>query len=101
MIRLRWVVLLAATLCILAIIGTAYVMEIQKIRRLSVLVDRRMDRLVRMSREIQVLEDKILFYNTPEGIARLAREQFNLTFPGEKIFRIEVVSGDHLPGESP
>ncbi|MFP4482597.1 MAG: FtsB family cell division protein [Thermovirgaceae bacterium] len=97
--RLRWVVLFAAALCILAIIGTAYIMEIQKIRRLSLLVDQRMDRLVRTNREIQALEDKIRFYNTPEGIARLAREQFNLTFPGEQIFRIEVVSDDHLPGE--
>ncbi|MGC9372223.1 MAG: FtsB family cell division protein [Thermovirgaceae bacterium] len=95
--RLRWVVLFAAALCILLIIGTAYIMEIQKIHRLSSLVDQRMDRLVGMSREIQALEDKIRFYNTPEGVARLAREQFNLTLPGEQIFRIEVISGDHLP----
>jgi cell division protein FtsB len=50
-----------------------------------------------MSRDIQLLEEKIRFYNTPEGIARLAREQFNLTLPGEQIFRIEIISGDHLP----
>lgn len=101
MIRLRWVVLIAAAVCILAIFGTAYIMEIGKIRRLSGFVDERMDHLVRMSREIQELEDRIRFYNTPEGIARLAREQFNLTYPGEQIFRIEVVSGDDLPGEKP
>jgi cell division protein FtsB len=95
--RLRWVVFFAAALCILSIITTAYIMEIQKIRRLSSLVDQRMDRLVRMSRDIQLLEEKIRFYNTPEGIARLAREQFNLTLPGEQIFRIEIISGDHLP----
>jgi cell division protein FtsB len=101
MIRLRWVFLLAAAFCILAIIGTAYIVEINKIRKLSVLVDERMDRLVRMSRKMQEMEDKIRFYKTPEGIARLAREQFNLTYPGEQIFRIEIVSGDDLPPEKP
>ncbi|MDT8284671.1 MAG: septum formation initiator [Thermovirgaceae bacterium] len=97
MIRLRWVALIAAGLCFLAIVGTAYVLELRKITRLSSIIDRRMDQLVAMTRDVQVLKEKIIFYKTPEGVARLAREQFNLTFPGEMIYRIEIVSEDSLP----
>ncbi|HPD97640.1 MAG TPA: septum formation initiator [Synergistales bacterium] len=99
MIRLRWVALIAAGLCFLAIVGTAYVLELRKISRLSGIIDERMDRLVTMTRDVQILKEKIIFYRTPEGVARLAREQFNLTYPDEWIFRIEIVSEDALPQE--
>jgi len=100
MIRLRWVALMAALVCFLAIVGTAYVLELRKIGRLSSVIDERMDRLVSMTRDVQLLKEKIIFYKTPEGVARLAREQFNLTFPDEKIYRIEIISGDSLPEET-
>jgi len=29
---------------------------------------------------------KIAYYSTPEGIARLARQEFNLVLPGERIY---------------
>ncbi|HON33286.1 MAG TPA: septum formation initiator [Synergistales bacterium] len=101
MIRLRWVALITAGLCFLAIVGTAYILELKKIGRLGSIVDERMDRLVAATRDVQVLKEKILFYKTPEGVARLAREQFNLTLPGERIFRVEVVSQDPLPEKGP
>jgi cell division protein FtsB len=100
MIRLRWVALMAALVCFLAIVGTAYVLELRKIGRLSSVIDERMDRLVSMTRDVQLLKEKIIFYKTPEGVARLAREQFNLTYPDEKIYRIEIISGDSLPEEA-
>jgi cell division protein FtsB len=101
MIRLRWVALITAGLCFLAIVGTAYILELRKIGRLGSIVDQRMDRLVAVTRDVQVLKEKVLFYKTPEGVARLAREQFNLTLPGERIFRVEVVSEDRLPEDQP
>lgn len=99
MIRLRWVALIAAGLCVGAIILTACVMELREIRSLSRVVDERMDRLVELTRNIQVLKEKVIFYKTPEGIARLAREQFNMVYPDEQMYRIEIVSPDALPGE--
>ncbi len=99
MIRLRWVALIAAGLCVGAIILTACVMELREIRVLSRVVDERMDRLVELTRNIQVLKEKVIFYKTPEGIARLAREQFNMVYPDEQMYRIEIVSPDALPGE--
>lgn len=100
MIRLRWVALMAAVLCFLAIAGTGYVFELRKINRLSSIIDKRMDRLVTMTRDVQTLKEKIIFYKTPEGVARLAREQFNLTYPDEMIYRIEIISDDSLPEPS-
>jgi len=99
MIRLRWVALIAAGLCVGAIILTACVLELREIRALSSVVDERMDRLVELTRSIQVLKEKVIFYKTPEGIARLAREQFNMVYPDEQMYRIEIVSPDALPGE--
>lgn len=99
MIRLRWVALIAAGLCVGAIILTACVMELREIRSLSRVVDERMDRLVELTRNIQVLKEKVIFYKTPEGIARLAREQFNMVYPDEQMYRIEIISPDALPGE--
>ncbi|MEA3507762.1 MAG: septum formation initiator family protein, partial [Synergistota bacterium] len=87
MIRLRWVALIAAGLCVGAIILTACVMELREIRALSRVVDERMDRLVELTRNIQVLKEKVIFYKTPEGIARLAREQFNMVYPDEQMYR--------------
>lgn len=70
--------------------GTAYFLELRKIHRLTALADERMVVLVSMSRSVQELQEKVIFYSTPEGVAHLAREQYNLSFPGERVFKIEV-----------
>jgi len=101
MVRLRWVLLFASIVCLVAIMGTAYFMEIRKIKRLSRLLDLKMEYLVELSRKNQEMEGKLKFYSTPEGIARLAREQFNMTFPSEKFYKIEIVSADGLSKDSP
>ena len=36
------------------------------------------------------------YYSTPEGIARLATEQFNLVQSGDRIYKIEITSKDSL-----
>ena len=46
--------------------------------------------------KINELKQKIEYYSTPEGIARLAREQFNLVLSGEVIYKIEITSNDVL-----
>lgn len=89
MLRLRWILLAAGAVLFVSIMGTSYFLELRKISRLTALVDERMTRLVTMSRKVQELREKVAFYSTPEGIAHMAREQYNLSFPGEKIFRIE------------
>ena len=51
-----------------------------------------------MSRSVQELREKVAFYGTPDGVAHLAREQYNLSFPGEMVFKIEVKKNS-LPRE--
>lgn len=92
--RLRWVLLATAFGLASAVLLTAYAFEASRIARLSQQVDQRMDTLVRMNRELERLRDSIAYYKTTEGMARLAREQFNLAYPDERIYRIVVVSGE-------
>ncbi len=89
MLRLRWIILAAVLSLFAAIMGTSYYIEMRKITRLTALVDERMALLVSMSRTVQELQEKIAFFGTSEGLAHLAREKYNLSFPGEMIFKIE------------
>ena len=94
MLRLRWILCLTIIGLMAAILTTSYVMELSRLRHLSSAIDQRVAELVRLKRGIQDKVEKILYYKTEEGIAREAREQFNLVMPGERIYRIEVASPD-------
>ena len=89
MLRLRWIFLAALLGLFAAIMGTSYYVEMKKINRLTALVDERMAVLVSMSRTVQELQEKIAFFGTSEGLAHLAREKYNLSFPEELVFKIE------------
>lgn len=97
MLKLRWVIIACACALFIAIMGTSYYREMRKISMLSQKVDIQMEKLVSMSRTIQEYQEKVDYYSTPEGVARLAREEFNFVYPGEKIYRIVPVSPDVLP----
>ena len=64
---------------------------------LAATLDKRMEELVGVERETQKLKQDIRYYSTPEGIARLATEQFNLVQSGDRIYKIEITSKDSLP----
>jgi hypothetical protein len=59
--------------------------ELEKIDVLSDTLDKRMEELVAEERKSQSLKQKIEYYSTPEGIARLAREQFTLYFQASHV----------------
>ena len=94
--RLRWVIYMAAVTFLIAVLLTSLFKEFERIDNLSSTLDERMEELVEEERKTQQLERDINYYSTPEGIARLAREQFNLVLSGETIYKIEVASKDHL-----
>ena len=94
--RLRWVIYMAAVTFLIAVLLTSFFKEFERIDNLSSTLDERMEELVEEERKTQQLERDINYYSTPEGIARLAREQFNLVISGEKIYKIEVVSKEPL-----
>lgn len=94
--RLRWVIYMAAVTFLIAVLLTSFFKEFERIDNLSSTLDERMEELVEEERKTQQLERDINYYSTPEGIARLAREQFNLVLSGETIYKIEVTSKDPL-----
>ena len=73
--------------------------EIGRIERLSDALEVKMEELVEITRKNQELQEKISYYSSPAGIAYLAREEYNLVRPGEKIYRIEIISDDQLRKE--
>lgn len=92
--RLRWVIFAAVVAFLVAALMTSFFRELTTIDRLSGTLDRRMEELVREKRKTQDLKQKLEYYGTPEGMARLAREKFNLVQSGEKMYKIEVTSTD-------
>lgn len=94
--KLRWVLVYAFAAFILAVTFVTFFKEVDRIDRLSAALETRMEELVELTRKNQEIQEKISYYKTPAGIAHLAREEFNLVKPGERIYRIEIVSGDNL-----
>ncbi|MDO5562071.1 MAG: septum formation initiator family protein [Synergistaceae bacterium] len=92
--RLRWVIYAAVVSFLVAVLLTSFFRELNTIDRLSGTLDKRMESLVKEKRKTQELKQKLQYYSTPEGMARLAREKFNLVQSGEKIYKIEVTSVD-------
>ncbi len=88
--RLRWIIFAAAITFLIAVLLTSFFKELEKIDVLSDTLDKRMEELVTEERKSQELKQKIEYYSTPEGIARLAREQFNLVLSGEVMYKIEI-----------
>lgn len=94
--RLRWVIFIAGVTFLIAVLLTSFFKELERIDILSDTLEKRMKEFVDEERKSQELKQKIEYYSTPEGIARLAREQFNLVLSGEVIYKIEITSNDVL-----
>lgn len=94
--KLRWVAFGAAVAFLIAVLLTSFFKELEKIDTLSASLDKRMEELVAEERRTQKLKQDIRYYSTPEGIERLAVEQFNLVREGDRIYKIEVTSQDKL-----
>ena len=98
--RLRWIIVAAFSFLLFFIAGTAYFFEIQRISHLKAAVAERSAKLAEKERSVQEYREKVNFYKTKEGIAHLAREQYNLAFPGERVYLVVNISSD-LPRTYP
>ena len=97
--KIRWLIIYAVTSFIMAVTVVTLFREVGRIDRLSGVLEARMEELVELTRKTQELQERINYYSSPAGIAYLAREEFNLVRPGERIYRIEIVSEDELRKE--
>jgi cell division protein FtsB len=96
MLKIRWLAVYAITTFIMAVTVVTFFKEIGRIERLSDALDAKMEEMVELTRKNQELQEKIAYYSSPEGIAHEATEKYNLVRPGEKIYRIEIISEDQL-----
>ncbi|MDR1509891.1 MAG: septum formation initiator family protein [Synergistaceae bacterium] len=97
--KLRWVVVYAVASFIMAVTIVTLFKEIGRIERLSDSLESKMEELVELTRKNHELQERISYYTTPDGVAYIAREEYNLVRPGEKVYRIEIVSEDILRKE--
>lgn len=95
--KMRWILAYAILSFIAAVTVVTFFKEAGRIDRLSASLEERMLELVDLTRKNQTIQEKISYYKTPEGIAHLAREEFNLVRPGEKMYRMEIISRDKTP----
>lgn len=82
---LKRIFFIVAIIVVFAILFSYYVFEIKKILQFnSIIAEREADR--DEQRElVKSYKEKVSFYKTQEGIEHLAREQYNLVAPGERV----------------
>ncbi len=82
---LKRVIILASIFIGLAIALSYYKFELDRIDRINNAI-RRSEELLREKRDnVRVYKEQVEFYKTREGIEHLAREQYNLVLPGERV----------------
>lgn len=87
--RLRWIFLIIAFSLVSVILGTIFWFEARQVLSHHSLITQRTKELDEKRENIQRYREQIAYYQTPEGMAHLGREQYNFVFEGEKIYLIE------------
>ncbi|MCR5346429.1 MAG: septum formation initiator family protein [Fretibacterium sp.] len=95
---LRRILFASFIFLVLSITVSYYIFEISRINQLEELI-REQEAVLRDRRtSVRNYQEQIAFYKTPEGIQHLAREQYNLIMPGERVILLK--SPDVAPGVS-
>ncbi|MCR4819386.1 MAG: septum formation initiator family protein [Fretibacterium sp.] len=69
----------------LSITVTYYIFEISRIAQLEEVIEKQEAILNDRRENVRNYQEQVAFYKTPEGIQHLAREQYNLVMPGERV----------------
>lgn len=101
MIPIRWVLFWTLVALITAVMSTALFREWNRVAFMRENLVQKEQEVESLNRELVRAKERLEFYKTPKGKARLAREQFNLVLPGERIYRLSVESAEPLPNRSP
>ena len=95
---LRRIFFASVLLLVLSITVTYYIFEISRIAQLEGAIEKQEAILNERRESVRNYQDQVAFYKTPEGIQHLAREQYNLVMPGERVILLK--SPDAAPGAS-
>ena len=73
-------------LLVLSIAATYYLFEVRRILQIQEAIGEREAVLNEKRESLRSYQEKVAFYKTKEGVEHLAREQYNLVGPGERVF---------------
>jgi cell division protein FtsB len=91
---LRWIFVAAVPLLLVSIMGTTYFFEFRRISHLYEAVEKGSARLAETERSVEEYREKVAFYKTDEGIIHMARKEYNLAFPNDRVFFLVKTSPD-------
>ena len=86
---LRRIIFAGIALLLLSIAVTYYLFEAERIVQIQEAILEREAVLQERQESVRVYKEKAAFYKTKEGIEHLAREQYNLVGPGERVFLLQ------------
>ncbi len=87
--RLRWVFLLTLVGVCLGVLWTSYGYELARMHRLTALLDRKMTALAQLQRKLESTREQLQYVQTQEGLAEIARRDFNMLGPDERLFWLD------------
>ena len=96
--RLLWIVL---GVVLMAITVGYYRFELERIAQIREAIVKSEAILAEKREAVREYKEKVAFYKTEEGIAHLAREQYNLVGEGEKVLLLKSSDADAEPEISP
>ena len=91
---LRRILFASVILLVLSITVTYYIFEISRIAQLEEAIEKQEAVLNDRRESVRSYQDQVAFYKTSEGIQHLAREQYNLVMPGERVILLRSPDAD-------
>ena len=82
---LRRIILIALSVVLIAIAVSYYRFELDRIAQIREAIGKSEAVLKQKRESVRDYKEQVAFYKTQEGIEHLAREQYNLIAPGERV----------------
>ena len=89
MFSLKRIIFIALCVVVLAIAVSYYRFELDRIAQIQEAIGKREAILKQKRDSVRDYKEQVSFYKTQEGIEHLAREQYNLVAPGERVILLK------------
>ena len=89
MFSLKRIILIALGVVIFAIAVSYYRFELDRIAQIQEAISKSEVLLQQKRDSVRDYKEQVSFYKTQEGIEHLAREQYNLVAPGERVILLK------------
>lgn len=89
MFSLKRIIFIALCVVVLAIAVSYYRFELDRIAQIQEAISKSEVLLQQKRDSVRDYKEQVSFYKTQEGIEHLAREQYNLVAPGERVILLK------------